>query len=155
MGDTLLYLHICFVGKCVLPKLKRNMFLQPHHYYQIDQVCLMRLFIIHFIRGSLFNKICHSLLIPVNIHIETIRQDKILVNAILIGSYICYIASKCLPLQIFTLARIARGESRTAATSKIEHFVIIVHLGCYSSPRSSSCSAQEKSCGCVQQNRCS
>ena len=50
---------------------------------------------------------------------------------------------------------ILRGESRTAATSKIEHFVIIVngwnpvnyyhkelHLGCWSSPRSASDSIQ-------------
>ena len=43
------------------------------------------------------------------------------------------------------LTMMYRGGSRTAATSKMEHFVIIVnyyhkvlHLGCCSSPRSAS-----------------
>ena len=51
-----------------------------------------------------------------------------------------------LPLQMYL---VIRGGSRTATTSKMEHFVIIVngllnyyhkvlHLGCCSSPRSAS-----------------
>ena len=41
-----------------------------------------------------------------------------------------------LKISLFVLTH--RGGSKAAATSKMEHFVIALHLGCCSSPRSAS-----------------